>query len=193
MFNKKQLKRRQPASQQPEEERGVKRACLQTSGPHRALTDSYNQILAELEGLSAPQNIDGLPEVWETQLTQEVAPFNGAVNHIYLQTIGQKSAYYDHLAELKEFCTTQTTENLTKTRQTRLTKEVTQSSSLSYFAHTLFPPQNQHANPVGHPAGESRMLQQGDLVSRRLREAYHVLGQALLDDSESDNDASFPY
>ncbi|WP_347252499.1 hypothetical protein, partial [Legionella sp.] len=161
------------------------------SGQHRALTDSYNQILAELEGFSAPQSIDGLPAAWETQLTQEVAPFNGAVNHICLQTIGQKSAYYDHLAELKGFCTTQTTENLTKTRQTRLTKEVTQSNSLGYSAHTLFQPQNQHANPMGLPAGENRMLQQGGLVSRRLRETYYVLEQALLDDSESDNDASF--
>ncbi|WP_133140951.1 MULTISPECIES: hypothetical protein [Legionella] len=75
-------------------------------------------------------------------------------------------------------------------------QEVSQSNSLGCLTHTLFQPPNQLANqhhPMQLSATGSRILQQqGDLVSSRLEAAYHVLEQALLDDTESDN-ARFTY
>ncbi|SJZ57693.1 hypothetical protein [Legionella maceachernii] len=196
VFNRNQLKRRQPALQQPEEEeRGVKRACLQTIGEENALTEYYNH-LAELESFSTNQSTDNLQQAGEIQLMQEVPQSNGSVNSACVKTTGQRStlAYsYDRiLAELEGgFSSTQSTDALPEARQTRLMQDVAQANSLGCSGYTLFQPPNQHANPMGLPAGESRLLQQGDLLSRQLVAAYDVLEQVLFGDSESDNDASF--
>ncbi|WP_347252255.1 hypothetical protein [Legionella sp.] len=124
-------------------------------------------------------------------MTQEVGQSSRIVNRACLQTTGQRStltASYDQiLAVLEGFSTPRSTDDLPKAQQTRLMQEASQQpNSLGCSAHTLFQPPNQHTNPMGPLAGEGRLLQQGDLLSRRWVEAYHVLEQALLDDDEFD-------
>ncbi|KTD25617.1 MULTISPECIES: hypothetical protein [Legionella] len=146
VFNKNQLKRRQLLSQQPEEEeRGVKRARLQITVKESALTEYYDH-LAELEGFSTNQSIDALPQVWQTQLTPEAAQSDESVNHVCLQTTGQRSALtssYDRiLAELEDgLSSTQSTDALPEVRQTRLTQDVAQANSLDWV-HALSTPKS---------------------------------------------------
>ncbi|KTD30441.1 hypothetical protein [Legionella maceachernii] len=116
--------------------------------------------------------------------------------HFVLKLHSIRIAYFikarKSLTVLEGFSTPRSTDDLPKAQQKRLMQEASQQpNSLGCSAHTLFQPPNQHKNPMGPLAGEGRLLQQGDLLSRRWIEAYHVLEQALLTMTNSTNEASF--